>query len=507
MKILPKYLWICNKVHNLPLPKIKFRNLNSHYKIIFLKEYDVNEDDLNKATFLIFIISLTFFILITILINLNFALLSLISFLFAFSISYFFNCYLFKKTLKTELKLNAILYFIKINFSILRESLSKDADLILAFIKLIKNYNLPISKNFESVLIKIHEGAAPEIELNKIITPSLDFNNYMKDHIFGAQISENSILEEDYNMLERRFKVYLRQIETRMSLVFFIGVFFPLGLTFLIMFYRTFISFSFFFLPLFFLLINTLFKTLIKNNSFLFGLLNNYNKSEKKKFSEFTYFLKNFAYQLQDNKSPESAFTNAFSISNSQIELLEVPLKNQITALLNLSTTFIETLDLLKQHMKSIRYHLILDIIKELVKRDALNSSKRILGILNIISTHQKLEKKLEIVMKGEKFKVFMFLFLLPIIIGTIGGMFPIFAMIVDDLNLIALLSSQNLFELIFYTDFLIIFIVLLTCILISSYFFLTIINSSRIKSSLVLISIIYSLLFIFSFYNALAFL
>lgn len=507
MKFLTIYLWICNKVHNLPIPRIKFRNLNTHYKTIYIKDYYVNEDDINKATFLVFISFLIIFILITILINLNFALISLISFLFAFSISYFFNNYLFKKILKTELRLNAILYFIKINFSILKESLSKDADLILAFINLIRNYNIPISKNFESVLIKIHEGSVPEAELSKIVTPSLDFNNYMKNYIFGPQINDTLIIEGDYNMLERRFKVYLRQIETRMSLVFFIGVFFPLGLTFLIMFYRSLLNFSFFFLPIFFLLINTLFKNLVKNNSFLFGLLNNYNKIEKKKFSEFIHFLKNFAYQLQENKSPESAFINAFSISKSQIELLELPFKNQITALLNFSNTFTETLDLLKISMKSIRYYLILDIIKELVRKNAYNSSIRILGILNIISTHQKLERKLETVMKGEKFKVFMFLFLLPIIIGTIGGMFPLFAMIVEDLNFMDLLNTQNLFELVFCMDFLIIFIVLLSSILISSYFFLKVINSSKIKSFLVLIFIIYSLLFIFSFYNALAFL
>ncbi|GAH26134.1 unnamed protein product, partial [marine sediment metagenome] len=50
---------------------------------------------------------------------------------------------------------------------------------------------------------------------------------------------------------------------------------------------------------------------------------------------------------------------------------------------------------------------------------------EKITQILNEISIHQKLENKLEIIVKGERFKVLLFLFLLPIIIGGIGGLFP----------------------------------------------------------------------------------
>jgi len=507
MKILPKYIWICNKVHNFSLPKIKFRNLKSHYKTVYQRAYNINEEDINKATFLIFSNIWIISILLSLLLNLNFALICLISFIIALLISYLFNNYLFKKTLKSEIRLNAILYFIKINFSILKESLSKDSDLILAFIQLIKNYKIPISKNFESVLIKIHQGAIPEIELSEIITPSSDFNNYIKNVVLGPQLSDGFILEDNYSMLERRFKIYLRQIETRMSLVFFIGVFFPLGLCFLIMFYRTMLNISFFFLPFFFLLINGIFKNLIKNEGFLFGLLNNYKKIEKRKFSEFTYFLKNFAYQLQENSSPELAFLNAYSVSSAQLELLQSPLKNQITSLTNLSNTFAEMLNLLKQRMQSIRYYLIIDIIKELVNNNAYNSSEKIFVILKIISTHQKLEKKLDTIMKGEKFKVFLFLFLLPTIIGTIGGMFPIFTLLVENLYLTEMLNPQNLLELIFSLDFFLIYLILLICILISAFFFLKAINMSRINSCLTFISIIYSLLFFFSFYSAINFL
>ena len=187
------------------------------------------------------------------------------------------------------------------------------------------------------------------------------------------------------------------------------------------------------------------------------------------------------------------------------MEVLQKPLKKHITSLLNLSCTFAEMIDLLKQQLVSIRYYLILDLIKELVNSNAQNSSKKVFSILKIISTHQKLEKKLEIVLKGEKLKVSLFLFLLPIIIGAIGGMFPIFTLLIGNLNLKEMINPRNLVELIFSMDFLIIYSTLLICVMISSFFFLKTIKSIRFKSFLALICLFYTLLFIISFLSAIA--
>jgi hypothetical protein len=389
----------------------------------------------------------------------------------------------------------------------IKETLSKDSDFILAFIKLIKDFRLSISKDFEKILITIHEGKNPERELERILSPSAEFNEYMKHILNNPHSNENLILDSDYNMLENRFKIYLHQIETRMSLVFFIGIFFPLGLCFLIMFYKILILISVFFIPVFYLLINNLFKKLIKNDTFLFGIINSFSKSEKKKFYEFIYFMKNFAYCLQENVSPESAFRNAYSTIEYHLECLQSPLKNQVASLLNLSNTFENMIGNLKKQMKSVRYYLILDIVKEIVTINAFNSSKMIFSILKIVSQHQKLEKKLETIMKGEKFKVYIFLFLLPIIISTIGGMFPVFTVIINNLNLEEMIVSQNPFTYLFSFEFIIIYSTLLTCVLISSYFFLKTINSSRINEISVLIFILFSILFIISFYNSIYFL
>jgi hypothetical protein len=54
MNFLRIYWWICNKIHDISLPKIKFRDLTIHYKSIYLNQYDVDEKDINKVSFLIF---------------------------------------------------------------------------------------------------------------------------------------------------------------------------------------------------------------------------------------------------------------------------------------------------------------------------------------------------------------------------------------------------------------------------------------------------------------------
>ena len=149
-------------------------------------------------------------------------------------ISYKFNTYLYKKIYRDESILNALLYLIIINFSLIIKSLNRNSECCIKFIELIKNYNLPISEKFKVLLKKIHEGANPERELLDIITPSQDFNYYVRD-----LINNNFMVNDEYQHLddtasERNFKVVLRDIETKISIVFFIGLFFPIGLCFLI---------------------------------------------------------------------------------------------------------------------------------------------------------------------------------------------------------------------------------------------------------------------------------
>ena len=146
-------------IHMLKLPKLKFKDLDNRYNIIYKEEFNVDENDVNKANFIIFIISFISFLLSSsLLTKINPLLIISISFLLALIISYSFNQVLKKEIIKKENQLNALLYIVKINFSLIQKSHGDNADHAINFIKLISESRLPISKEFKKLLNKILLG-------------------------------------------------------------------------------------------------------------------------------------------------------------------------------------------------------------------------------------------------------------------------------------------------------------------------------------------------------------
>jgi len=499
-----RYITFCRSFHNLKIPKIKFREFREHYKVILRKYYKIEQDDINKATFIIFIfIFMILFLPSVAFFNLHIITILSYSFIISIILAYIFNIRLYKAIYKNEMKLNALLYLVKIYFSILQKSLSNDSDFALVFIRLIKDYNLPISESFEVIIKRVQEGYNPEKELDNFVSPSEDFNKYLKELIadnFKTQINFN---KNDFSSLENKFKVYLKQIETRLSIIFFTGLFTPLGLGFLILFNRINLYILLMLIPLFFILQRILFKKFIKSDIFLLGLLNNYSKKEKKNFEDFLSFLKSFAIKLQNHISPENALINSYFFHKDKLSQIIKSLQIQINRLLNFTCSFNEMMEYLQYELKSFRYWIIIDVLKKILIENAYESSEKIFDILNFISKHKKLEKKLEIIIKGEKFKVLIFLFLLPIIMGAIGGMFPLFVLIAQEIPL----NNPNgiyILSLMVSYEFLTIFFSLLVCTLISSYYFLKIINYEKITPLMLISCILFILIFFLSYFNVL---
>ena len=490
----------CQKVHPYNIPRFRFRKLDTRYKLMYEKEYNLHEKDINKASFIVFLISfIMLFISSSFLSIFNLVQIFSFSLIFSLFFSYSFNNKFYKEIVKKENQLNAFVYVIRIYFSLIQKSVGNSADLTINFIRLISDYNLPIKKEFRKILNKIQLGQNPEMLLANVITPSIDFNSYLKELLI-SNFTYNETLTE--NSLEKKFRQYLREIESKLSVFFFIGLFFPLGICFLILFQKINFLLLVITLPLYFISIKTLNKKFLRNDSFLLGLLNNYSKEEKAKFHEFISFLKGFTLNLQKNSSPEIAFINSYSQNKSQFVLIDAPIKSQITNLLNFSCSFEEMLENLQIETNSIRFKIILEVIGKLVSKNAYISHKKINELLSEISKHQKLESQLEIIIRGERFRVLFFLFLLPIVIGGIGGLFPLFNIMINNISFSSNIYLSSLLELIFSYDFVVIFLALWFCVYISSYYFLEIISYER-KSVLITTScIIYIIAFFSSFFN-----
>ena len=495
------YINFCNLFHDYSLPTLKFKELDENYKELYQSRYLIDENDINKASFFIFLLSFSISMLLSFLfISINFLIIIFYSLIISLIVTYKFNLNLYKKIKRDENMINALLYLIKIDFSLLSKTFNEKSDYALVFIDLIKNYNLPISESFKIILRKIHEGEIPEAEIYKIITPSEDFNNYLKNLLinnFNYTYDHNNLEETNS---ERNFRIILRDIESKISIIFFIGLFFPIGLCFLILFHQIDYVFMILFIPFFLFFLNFLFKKFIKIDIMLIGLLNEYSIKERKKFDEFLLFLKSFALNLKTNVSPEKAFINSYSQNKDFFNLLKSPINTQIAHLLSFSGSFRHILKYLKFELNSLRYNLILNTIERMIDENAYYSSEKVFEILDIISKHRRLEKKLGIIIKGEKFKVFLFLFLLPIIIGAIGGLFPLVIMLTNNNDMI--ISSDSYPNYLKLIEISIIYLTLLFSNSITSYYFLKVIHYEKKYFIVFLSCSIYTLVFFLTFMN-----
>ena len=504
---LEKYLTFCRKFHGLKIPKLKFKVLSDRHNDLYRRNYNIYGNDINKASFVVFLVFfLIFYMLLVYFKTISIPIISLISVFLSLILTYKFNLILYNEISKKESKINAMLHLIKIDFSLIQEVLQDNSDYNINFIILIKDYNIPISSDFKTILKKIHEGMVPEEELTKLLTPSKDFDNYLKMLLTNKFDFDSSLPNNNETDLEKKYKIYVKEIQSRISILFFVGIFIPLGLCFLILFQLINLIFQTLFVPIFLILLNFLFRKTIRRNSYLIGVLNNYSKLEKKKFEEFTLFLRAFANNLKKNISPEMCFLNSYNQIRSQLQLIKEPIRTQVSRLLNLNCTFKDVLQFLKIKMKSVRYNVILDVLQKSIYKNSYYSSEKISNVLTIISKHQKLEEKLELIIKGEKFKIFFFIFFLPLLLGAISGMFPFFMLINENIQFNTTTFFSEIKNLMNVEHLIVIFFVFISSVCITSNYFLSVINYQNKLFIIIIIVLLFIFAFLISFINILSF-
>ena len=492
-----EYIKFCNKFARYRIPKVSFKDLDDTYKILY-REYGIEKSTIDKATSIVLILSLIGSLIISFLIMSEDPLICIVfSFIIAGVLAYNFNIYLYKKINKQETEINASIYFIKINFSLLQKVLAQNSDLAIAFIKLMRNLNLPFSALFKHILRRIQQGYSPERELEKILTPSSDFNKYLRKLLL-SDFKEHSLQDSvrDY-ALENQFKTYLKGLEGKLAIIFFVGVFFPIGLIFTILFLNVNILILLIIVPIFLFALNYLCKKFVKVNMFFIGILQG-TKKEKRTFEQFLSFLEGFAIKLSNNISPEKSFIMHYSEKKDQLLLLRNSIGYHVSQLTKLSCSFNEMIDNLKLDLKNLRYKIILNTIKLIIVESAYVSADRIFEILNLIDKHRKLEDKFEAELRSNRFKVFAFSVLLPIITGAVCGMMPflsLFSLSIDFQNL----TVPEYFSMINIVNAIIIFIAFIFCNSITCYHFLKVIKFKSFHIILLFSNITFTIAFFVS--------
>ena len=173
--------------------------------------------------------------------------------------------------------------------------------------------------------------------------------------------------------------------------------------------------------------------------------------------------------------------------------------------ILNCFSSFTEIIDAFKTELKALRYGLLLDVINRMLEESAFHTSEKIFEILNNIKKHQKLENKLDIIIKGERFKVSVFLFMLPVVLGSIGGILPVFIIITpqislsnDFLNYLAVNYSSSFL----FLESILVFLIFLSSNSISAFYFIKTINFDSKIIILIISNIVYALLFLLTLTN-----
>lgn len=502
MKKLELYLAYCKRFENIFFPKLTFKKFDNSTNALCLRLFNIDISTINKAcSFLFFILNLLFASLFSLFLHLiiSISLSFLLSFLFAF----YFSRILFSELTNRKRYLNIIINFIKLDYQLIRKSCDDIEDYNMLFLKRLKTYKKIYNSYLYYFYKEIQCGKNPEDLFGNLIFPSHEFNYFIRSLVVNSRLSSSNLSVIKETALEKNFRIQFKEIDTKMSILFFIGLFFPIGLCFFILLLKINLIFTLIFIPILIFVLHFLNKNFIEKSSYLIGKIYHIDNIEKEEFEEILLFLKLFAINLQKNSSPENSFINSFIQLKGHISLIKKIFNEEIVNLVRLNTNLKTLIKNLSNNIKSLKISLILDIISYMLARNSKFTGKKIDQILDLVEKYNMLEEKMLTKIQGQKFKLVFFLIFLPFILGFIGGMLPIFINLLENVYNNDVYSISNKFFSVYnLSDIIIIFLTLFfSNITVDVYFSKIVFFENRIliiifSCSIFLISFFISLLY-----------
>ncbi len=505
LNFLSLYVKFCKKFQNFKIPalNLNFNRNRTIYINLILNRYQITSDEINKATSIIFLMSIfiiTSILILLIEINIIFAVLTAI--LLSILISYYFNNFLFKLFKKIATKIEKVLPFIKIDYSILNLTLNYSLERSVLFIDILNSYlknDLKLSLLYQF----IQSGMTPETSLLKLVTPSKKFNDFVK-LVLSNQYDYNYLAEiESKTLQEKEISVYIKNIDSKISVIFFIGLFFPIGLCFIILFKVLALFLMLVLVGIFFLLMRYLFAKFFTTKVELITLFVGKPNQNSKMFDEYFKFFSLLSNFLCKNLSPEVSIVRTINSLENDYSLLRPEFSKKRSLITSLHLPLNYVIDDWLDHISMPRFKTLLKSIKRNLTRNSYRTSNVIDEILKFLLKIRNYEKELELILKSEKFKVYLFIILLPLITGALGGVFPFFMSLSEYFFLQNPIS--NVYYTINYLDVLVIYVNLFICNLISSNYFLKVLNIRKRSLIFVITELLYSIAYYLSLLNTLS--
>lgn len=440
-----------------------FKNHKDNYDFFYKKEFNITNYQIIFGANIVCLITLVF---LQILFLNQSIVLKMTSFLIALTLRYYLRN-IFRKKIKKKIEIiDSSILMIK-NLFELYSSLVQDGDFSNLFIKLMAEWESPLKKDFNKIAYDVQKGYLPENLLKEYKSISETFNLFIKQ----LMITNFDIFAIDYdnmNKLENYFKEINHSLDTRLSVFFFVLIFFPIGLCFITILQRINGINIVFFLIIYLIILKTLMSNFIINNTELLGIQIYENYKIRKEYLDFLNFYSSLSMNLIYYNPEESFFRSYQEISND----FQKSMKEGIIKLKMFNIPLEEFLNNIYIKIQGKKVKILFCALKDMLLKNSYNTSHQIKKIISILNKHKKIEEEREIILKSEKTRVKIFTFLLPLIIGMIGGILPFMMSLFQEYN-------SNFFELLPFSiyimtplDLTLFIISLFIIIIISGYYF-----------------------------------
>ncbi|MBD3351370.1 MAG: hypothetical protein GF364_07775 [Candidatus Lokiarchaeota archaeon] len=352
----------------------------------------------------------------------------------------------------------------KLYFSFLPDTF----DLCSYFVKIMANLNSPISSDFKDYLVKMHLGNNPETLIQEYRTPSSALKNYL-NNLLNTNFRLENMMESNIQDIENSFKQFTNSLESRMSIFFFLGVFIPLGLSLslIISSYNPILFFVV--LLLFFFVLRGLTRSFIRKNSFLLSISLYDSKEIREEYQDFLKFLSLLSINLL-HFNPENAIIKAYENTSRSFQEFLFPI---VLKLKTFNYSLESFLAQLFDSLKGKKTQLLCESLNIMLTNDSYNAAINLKAIIKTIKRHLLLEQERTNIIKGQNFKVKVFQFILPLIVGIFSGILPIMTKMVADFDYdIGMLSLPFEISNLTQMELILLIIMQIVCVLISCIYF-----------------------------------
>ncbi len=360
------------------------------------------------TTAFIFLISAAIIALIIYLLNKN-SLFCVMILLIAYCGYYFFLNAPYDEVKKDKLFFELYFERLILDYSLLLDISNKEDD---TFFNILENIEKTLkSKDYEGrgLIRLIYGGIIPEKVFPKNFSPSRKLNDFLENINLYRNSSQLDLA--DYSQ-EMKMNAGTSTLETKLSFYFFFSLFIPFGISLISMVQLLDFMWFLIILIIYPLLSYKIREIVVFSTMKIFGL----GEEDSKELREFNLILEQLSRYL-DIYPPEYCILLILKNQRIQVNLSQ-------TQNLGLTPLFLS----LSNNFRSKKIHLIIDHLQKLIKQDSASARDKINRIKNRLSIQRNIQKQRIQQIKAHRIKVICFILILPMILGILSSLYPIFS-------------------------------------------------------------------------------